>query len=52
MLCFVPQGKEKINKTINSFIKEGLYGYTMIHHVTKIIEADFQTVAGFSHGGI
>lgn len=47
-----PGEKKKTNKTIISFIKEGLYGYTMIHHVNKIIEADSQTVAGFSHGGI
>lgn len=46
-----PQPKTN-NKTINSFIKVRLSGYTMIHHVNKITAADFQTVAGFSHGKI
>lgn len=45
-------GKGKIspnNKTINSPIKVGNSGYTMIHHVNKITRADFQTMTGFRH---
>lgn len=52
MPCFVLQGKKKTKKTINSFIKIGISGYTMIHHVNKVTEAGFQTEAGFNHGRI
>jgi len=47
-----PGKKTKQNKRINSFIKVGLSGYTMIDHVNKVTEADFQTVAEFSRGRI
>lgn len=50
----LPGGKKisPNDKTINSSIKAGISGYTMIHHVNKTAEADFQTLTGFRHGRI